>query len=66
MEGPAPINSPQNEYFINKEIENKDEYIMNENEYKLLVYIEDKYIVFNIIKLDNLSLYCYQNKYKLE
>ena len=50
MEGPAPIIATQNEYSINKEIENKNEYIMNEDEYKLLVYIEDKYLIFNINK----------------
>ncbi len=66
MEGPAPINTPQNEYFINKETENKNEYIINENEYKLCVYIEDKYIIFNIYKLDDISLYYYQNKFELK
>ena len=66
MEGPAPINTPQNEYCINKEIENKNEYIMNENKYKLLIYIEDKYIIFNIHKLGNISLYSYENKFELK
>ena len=66
MEGPAPIIATKNEYFINKEIENKNEYIMNENEYKLLVYIKDKYIIFNVNKLENISLYYYQNKYELK
>ena len=66
METPVPINTPQNDYFIDKEIENKNEYIMNENEYKLLVYIKDKYIIFNVNKLENISLYYYQNKYELK
>ena len=64
MEGPLPINTPQNECFIDKEIENKNEYIINE--YKLLVYIKDKYIIFNISKIENISLYYYQSKYELK
>ena len=68
MDTPPTINPPKNDNFRdnnNKKIENKDEYIMNE--YKLLVYIEDKYIIFNINKLDsNILLYHYQNKYELK
>ena len=66
MEAPTPINTSQNEYFKYKEMENKNEYLMNDNKYKLLVYIEDKYIIFNINKLDNISLYYYQNKFELK
>ena len=55
MEAPTPINTPQNKYFKSKEMENKNEYLMNDNKYKLLVYIEDKYIIFNINKLENIS-----------
>ena len=66
MEAPTPLKTPYNEYFIEKEIENKNEYIFNDYKYKLLVYLEDKYIIFNISKLDNISLYYYQKEYELK
>ena len=51
-----------------KIIENKKkEYFMKnkDNEYILVVYIENNNIIFNIKQLNNISLYFYQNKYEL-
>ena len=49
-------------------MENNKEYLfkIKEKEYKLLINIEYKYIIFKIEQLNNISLYYYQNKYELK
>ena len=57
MEAPAPLNQTK---------ENKNEYIfkINDKEFKLIVFIENQYIIFTINQLNKLSLYYYENKYE--
>ena len=57
MEAPAPLNQTK---------ENKNEYIfkINDKEFKLIVFIENQYIIFTINQNYKLSLYYYENKYE--
>ena len=51
-----------------KNMANKKEYLLNikDNEYKLLINIENQFVIFKIEQLNNLSLYYYKKKYELK
>ena len=69
MEAPTPLRIENTELSkSNQEIKNKKEYIfeINNIKYKLFVYIQNKYINFKIIKLDEISLFNYNIKYELK